>query len=465
MNAIKTILAPSNKPDRWLSTVVIVLAATVGGAAVGGFSLLAFEVVLAVLIGAAALFLSIRNERFPMYLLISMLALAELLKVDIIPSTLLILPGGLAIISLLAAIFLRRSKVFVRSPILLFAVLLGIWASIATAWVGSLSESRPYWLVIILLFLVPNLLTRLEHLLRAAWCFLLPLGILGVYVFLDRISVFLTSQEIDLEKLHLAPLVIGDRNTAGMWLTLGLPFVYYLYGYYKNEPRKRFWLLLAGGGMLAGAVATLSIGVAIGLVVMFAMIVWLQPGVTARLRLLVLAGLVTFLIFSGPLSQRLQMLNLTTLDESWGSNRGELWSAGYHTILDHPVFGIGLDPARRSAMMLYIQSWFIQQWYAAGVLVVPHNILLSVGVDIGLPGLVLYLAMLGAVFLLLWNLRRRLAGRPSLQVFANILLVAIMTGWAQGMGLSVHLDKMTWFLMACTIALANITSLEKNKNT
>lgn len=446
------------KLKRGTVVLLILILAVIAGAAIGKFSMPVFWVLLAVLLAAISLILSVLYERFAFYLLIAMLPLAEMLRVDFIPSTLLILPGGLAVISLLVSVVLRHKRIFIDSPILLLAILLGIWASIATLIVGSVSESRPYWLVIVLLFLVPNMLTQKEHFLRACWLFLLPLGIMGVYVFADRLWFYITSQEISMEVLHMVRFATGDKNIVGMWLTLGLPFVYYLFGYYKNEPGKRFWLLLAGGAMFAGALATLSISVVVGLSVMIAMIVWLQPGMMARLRMLVLGVVIVLLIFSGPISERLQNQQLTNFSESWGTYRGEIWQAGFRTILDYPIFGIGLEPARRLAMMNYIDTWFIQQWYARGILVVPHNIFLSVGMEIGLPGLALYLALLSAVFFLLWNLQRRLGYRETslLHVFVNILLVALATSWVQGVSLSIHLDKFMWLLMGASIVLANI---------
>ena len=447
---------------RQTGLILTIVPVVASGVLIGIFGLQVFWGVLGVLAGLIFLSLSILYERFALYLLIVMLPLVELLRVDLIPSTLLIIPGGLAIVSLLASIVLRKKKIFISSPLVLLAVLLGVWASIATASVGSISESRPYWLVIVLLFLVPNAFTRKEHLLRACWLFLLPLGVLGAYVFFSRLFVYLGAQEISMESLHLANLGIGGKNIIGMWLTQGIVFVYYLFNHYKNEPGKRFWLLTSGGAMFAGALATLSISVAIGLSIMVALIAWLQPRVIARLRALTLGIAIILIIFSGPISERMQNQNLTSLDENWGTYRGAIWEAGYRTIMDHPVLGIGLKPARRSAMMKYTDIWFVQQWYALGILVVPHNIFLSVGVETGLPGLVLYLALLSAVFFLLWNLRRReeYLEAFSLQVFANILLVALIVGWVQGMALSVHLDKIMWFLMGSAIALGQIARNE-----
>ncbi len=427
----------------------------------------AFIISLALIVGVTLISVSFMHERFPLYLLVIALPFSELLKVDYIPSTLLVIPGSLAVISLLAAIAFRKKKLFFQSPALIFAVLLGIWATIATFSVENISNSRPYWLVIILFWLIPNLVTQKEYLLRIGWLFLLPLGIMGLYIFIFQAISFLSTRSISAESLHLVRFGTGDKNIVGLWLTLAIPFAYYLYGYYKNEPVKRFLLLVNGGAMLAGALATLSLGVVVGLCAMIVTIIWLQPNVAARLRFLVLGIILVPLIFNGLIIERLHDQQLLTIDEAWGSNRGALWVAGARTILDHPIFGIGLDPAGRIAMLKYVNLWYVQQWYELGILVEPHNFFLSVGLDIGLPGLILYLLLLVFLFFSLLSVRRKLKyshGSPEIQVITNSLLVALMVGWVQSMALSVHLDKLMWFLMAFAVALIHITNDEQGIN-
>ena len=425
----------------------------------------AFIISFALVAGAAGVLLSLLYERFPLYLLVVLLPLAEMLKVEFIPSTLLIIPGSLAVVSLLAVVALRKNPIFVHSPILLLAVLLGVWASVAMAAVGSVFESRPYWLVIVLLFLIPNFFTHEDHLLRAGWLFMLPLGCLGVYVFVIKVLSYLMGQVVTGQSLHSVRFEVGDKNIVGLWLTLGIPFAYYLFGYYQKEPGKRFWILMIGVAILAGALATVSLGVVVGLCAMIGMIIWLQPDVSARLRSLALGIILIPLIFNGFVIERLQSKQILTPGEAWGTYRGELWSAGARTILDNPIFGIGLKPARRIAMLKYLHEPFFQQWYDQGVLIMPHNIFLSVGVDIGLPGLVLYLILLSSVLFSLWRLRHRPEYHENhlIRIFTNIFLVALITGWVQSMALSVHLDKLLWFLMGSTIALWNIVD-EKGHN-
>jgi len=438
---------------------LIGLFAVVMGLFIGFGNERAFVFVFMLIVGVALVLVSLRFERFPIYLLVGSLSIAEVLRVDAIPTTLLIIPGGLSVMSFLFAVVFHKRRVFIQSPILITSLLLGFWAVIATFNVGSVSESRPYWLVIILLLLIPNLLIKAEHLLRASWLFFLPLGALGAYVTFDRLAFYLAAQHISMDALHLVPLDIGDKNVVGLWLTLGIPFVYYFWSLYSREPAKRFWLLCAGVSMLAGIVATLSIGALIGLGVIVVLIVNQQPQISARIRNTFLGAVLLAIIISGPISERLAERDLTSLDTSWGTYRGELWLAGYRTILDYPVFGLGLAPARRSIMLNYIEQWFIQDWYRQGILLAPHNIFLSVGVDIGLPGMILYMIILGTVLISLVRLNRRFENQTDsfLRILPKILLIALIGGWVQGMGLSEHLNKFLWFLMGCVAVLARIS--------
>ena len=175
--------------------------------------------ILAGVISLFLLVLLIRYERFGLYLLIAILPLEGMLRVDWMSTSLLIIPGAFALMGWIVSVLWRRRKIFIQSPSLFLALSLAIWASFATAVVGSVSEARPYWLVFVLIFLVPNLLTQKEHLLRATWVFILPLGAIGLYMLVNRLGIYLANPNISAE---LFKPFVSINLLATSWETLSI---------------------------------------------------------------------------------------------------------------------------------------------------------------------------------------------------------------------------------------------------
>ena len=83
--------------------------------------------------------------------------------------------------------------------------------------------------------------------------------------------------------------------------------------------------------------------------------------------------------------------------------RVEIWSRALYMLQDFPFTGIGMGAFRQVANLLY-------PFFLAGPdAEIPHahNIFLQVGVDLGLPGLVAWLALLILVCVCAWLVYRR----------------------------------------------------------
>jgi putative inorganic carbon (hco3(-)) transporter len=84
--------------------------------------------------------------------------------------------------------------------------------------------------------------------------------------------------------------------------------------------------------------------------------------------------------------------------------REEIWSRGLMIVRDFPVTGIGLgcfEPVVASLYPLVL--------IRSGRATHAHNLFLQVAVDLGLPGLIAYLAILGLSWQLIWLARQELA--------------------------------------------------------
>lgn len=143
------------------------------------------------------------------------------------------------------------------------------------------------------------------------------------------------------------------------------------------------------------------------------------------LILLLAAGLVALLLM-GPveLGRWLveQGLMVESGETSW-AGRVELWSRGLWGIADYPLTGMGMNMFRRSVWDLYPLFEF-PPGYDVGH---AHNLYLQAALDLGLPGLICYLALMGGGVALGWQSYRRSPER-----------LARLVGLGAAAGLAIH---------------------------
>ena len=239
-----------------------------------------------------------------------------------------------------------------------------------------------------------------------------------------------------------APTAGVHANQLGGTLVLYFPLLLSLLVGWCLERGRLFWVVAGSVGLLGlGSVLLLTQsrsawigawGSCIGILAL-----WASMPLTKRRRgilwglvgLLVLVSVVG-LLFLGP--ERLANL----IQEPGGMTafgtlntigfRFEVWRWALAAIQDFPFTGCGLGAFRQVARLLYPLN------VAPGYDIAhAHNIFLQVALDVGLPGLVAYLAMLGIVAVTTWR---------TAYLYANMrpLLLGILSGI-----LALHIFGMT----------------------
>ena len=141
---------------------------------------------------------------------------------------------------------------------------------------------------------------------------------------------------------------------------------------------------------------------------------WICALCWPRVRLLVVVLSACVIVASLALSlwlgregamQIIDTLSKTGTVDNW-SGRRELWSRAIYMIQDFPYTGIGLGTFDLVQPLLY--PFFLHTGQAHHV----HNLLLQVAVDLGLPGLIAYLALLMGSISLTWRLWTETRSRP-----------------------------------------------------
>jgi putative inorganic carbon (HCO3(-)) transporter len=126
--------------------------------------------------------------------------------------------------------------------------------------------------------------------------------------------------------------------------------------------------------------------------------------------------------------------------------RVEIWSRSIYAIQDFPFTGLGLGTFERVVAILY--PLFL---HPEGTVPHAHNLFLQVAVDLGLPGLIAYLALLGLTF------ASALSAHRSFRRKVDKALASLCAGCIAGLGgMCVHglVDAATWGLKLAFIPWA-----------
>ncbi len=133
---------------------------------------------------------------------------------------------------------------------------------------------------------------------------------------------------------------------------------------------------------------------------------------------------------------RIQEIAFSSGAISGWDGRKEIWSRAIYMIQDFPFTGVGMGSYGFVADALYPLFSF-----APGAILHAHNLFLQIGVDLGIPGLIAWLAILLVVIALSWKQYRY--GR----VHQNVQCAALGAGLLSSqLALVVHgmTDSVTW---------------------
>lgn len=138
------------------------------------------------------------------------------------------------------------------------------------------------------------------------------------------------------------------------------------------------------------------------------------------------------------------------------SGRTEVWERAFYTVRDFPLTGVGLNNFQEVMLTYYPPLTF----RSAEDITHAHNQLLIVGTDLGLPGLIAYIALMLGTATMLWQSWRRAAQRPQKILalgFGASLLAFQIFGLFDGIGLGEKPAVFFWFLTGLSAALHNLS--------
>jgi O-antigen ligase len=259
--------------------------------------------------------------------------------------------------------------------------------------------------------------------------------VLGAYVAaLDTIYIF-AQQAGALRRFASAG---ADPNSLAMNLALGLPMAWYLGMTHHRAlvrwiaraylPISLLAITLTGsrGGLITAFVALLIVPLTLPN---------LSPGkMVTAIALLILSGALAVAYVPENIVERLATTGESVQSLSLGG-RFRLWRAGMHAFSDRPVMGYGTASFKHAITP--------ELGYTAQT---AHNSYLSVLVEEGLIGLLLFLFMLSMVFLDAFRLPR-LERRFALVLLATLCVAMLPLTWED--------EKPVWLIMAALIGLSH----------
>jgi O-antigen ligase len=230
----------------------------------------------------------------------------------------------------------------------------------------------------------------------------------------------------------------GDANDLAMRMALALPMAWYL----AITSRKPLIRWICRGYLVVGLLAiglTGSRGGMIATVVALSIVPLTMTKLTpARLAsalcMLALAGGLAVTFVPDKIVQRLATTGSEVEDAHFGG-RFKLWVAGLHAFAQKPVFGYG-TAGFKGAITPEL----------GGAAQVAHDSFISLLVEEGLVGLLLYLTMLGAVLGAVLQMPR-LERRFGMVLMATLLVAMLPLTWED--------HKAVWTIMAVLVGLSN----------
>src|SRR5947207_12575657 len=263
---------------------------------------------------------------------------------------------------------------------------------------------------------------------------------------------------------RLRDVAYYDVNDLALLIVCTLPLVLYLW----RRPAGLWSRVLLAAGTVFLMVTlgkTGSRGGFLGFLTVGGYLLLRLRGVSTLQRVTTVALLGTLLVAvaSDKYFERIQTILDLSTDYNWSgkseTGRVEIWKRGTGYMLDHPFLGLGPGAFPVAEGTLAPEA-LEQRRYGRGFKwSAPHNSFIQVGAELGVGGLVLFIALLAGAFRTLARLRR--APVPELAVVAQIFTASLIAFVVTASFLSQAYSAYLYTLLGMILGLAKIVSLAR----
>jgi probable O-glycosylation ligase (exosortase A-associated) len=248
-------------------------------------------------------------------------------------------------------------------------------------------------------------------------------------------------------------LVLGDNNGVALGMMMLVPVFIALARTSKTVWERRihhFFLL----GVLYRGISTYSRG---GLLAALAVSLVVIGRSKHRIRGFLLVGLLAMgAWFVMPQQFWDRMASITASPEerdASAASRLYIWGLATEVASDYPITGVGLNAFR------YVFRYY-DRTGEQGDQRATHSIWFGTLADLGYPGLILFVLLVGRVLLKNWQIERqaRRSGHVELGIYASTLQFSLIAYLVAGTFLSAHYLELVWHVFGLTVALTHIAN-------
>jgi O-antigen ligase len=300
-----------------------------------------------------------------------------------------------------------------------------------------------YAKTVIFAFLIIASIRTARDLYSVVWAFVLSTG------WIAYTSVFVFHLHNYGNYSRLANMDTYDANDAGLVMLVGLPLTLLAFQTAKPLGKAACGFLLVGIG--ACLVKTGSRGAFVGLLALGAALLFLADRVSIAKRLSFVAALGFGMVIFAPPGYWEQMKTIEDpkADYNWSAINGRKAVAerGLGYMMEYPVFGLGINNFKRAECTISDKA---RNTTIGGALrcTPPHNAYIEAGAETGIPGGLLWIAMVPGGVVWLIRLRKRIPRRwASGDAEERFLYLATMYGAVLLTGYSVgsFFLSFTWY--------------------
>jgi O-antigen ligase len=252
--------------------------------------------------------------------------------------------------------------------------------------------------------------------------------------------------------------ISGDANYYALMVGLWVPIAF-VWATGRRPLWERLFCASCLGLMLIGTAFAASRGGFLGLAASFLYLI-----IRSRRPFYngFIAGIFALPILLGPSSSPLQrFINPTAGDRAAEDARIVAWKSGLRMIGAHPLTGVGLHNFKSVILQYEDPSWVPAEdtGYEAGVVSLAHNTYMEIAAETGLPGIILFVAVLFTSFRNLERLRHRAynSKRWHLENLAMGLQGGLLSFAVSAFFVTAWWQKMFWLLLFVAMALQNFS--------
>jgi O-antigen ligase len=241
--------------------------------------------------------------------------------------------------------------------------------------------------------------------------------------------------------------IVGDANTFAISAMLCLPLAFYLM--LERRPAwERLYYLACSISSLAAVILGASRGGFLGLMASYLLAVLKSRRPFRRLALVIILLLPIIILL--PQSPLRRLFHPDWVDNIAVASRQTAWKGGLNMIKAHPLFGVGLGNFKPLVLQYEGTENKVQS--------VAHNTFLEIGAELGMPAMLMFVALLITTYRSLEKVRRQ-AVRSGTRLFEGAAagIQCGLVGYSVGaFFVSVEYEKLLWLLIGVSMCLKTL---------